>query len=64
MPVTTNDLALLAPPPPEVAALVRALQENAGETRRYLGIMAGTVPIAEFLAPANLAAIMGTGMAA
>jgi flavin-dependent dehydrogenase len=60
----TNDLARLAPPTPEMAALVGALQGNAAATRRFLGVMSGTVPVAAFFAPDNLAAIMGTPMAA
>jgi hypothetical protein len=60
----TNDLARLAPPPPPVAELLGALQDNAADTRRYLGVMAGTVPAADFFAPDNLARITGTGLAA
>jgi flavin-dependent dehydrogenase len=60
----TNDMARLAPPTPEMVALVGALQDNAAETRRFLGVMAGTVAIENFFAPENLRAIMGTGLAA
>jgi hypothetical protein len=60
----TRDLARLAPPPPAMAELIGALQDNPAETRRFLGIMAGTVPIGEFFAPENVAAILGTSMAA
>ena len=54
----TNDMARLAPPTPEMAALVGAAQNNAAETRRFLGVMAGTVPIKEFFASENLRARM------
>lgn len=60
----TNDMARLAPPTPEMVTLVEALQDNAAETRRFLGVISGTVPIANFFAPDNLLAIMGTEMAA
>lgn len=59
----TRDLARLAPPLPEMAALTTALQDSAVETRRFLGLMAGTVPIAEFFAPGNIGAIMETSVA-
>jgi flavin-dependent dehydrogenase len=60
----TNDFARLAPPPPETVALVDVLRHHPAETRRFLGVISGTVPIAEFFAPENLARIMGTGLAA
>ena len=60
----THDLARLAPPPPPVAELLGALQGNSADTSRYLGVMAGTVPVGDFFAPANLARITGTGLAA
>jgi flavin-dependent dehydrogenase len=55
----TNDLARLAPPTPEMAALVSALTDDPPETRRFLGIMAGTVSITDFFAEENLARIVG-----
>jgi hypothetical protein len=58
----TNDFARLAAPPAETVALVEALQDDPAETRRFLGVISGTVPIAEFFAPDNLARI--TGLAA
>lgn len=60
----TNDLARLAPPPAPVAELLGALQGNVADTSRYLGVMAGTVPVVEFFAPGNLARITGTPLAA
>jgi flavin-dependent dehydrogenase len=60
----TCDLARLAPPSPQMAALVAALQGKPAETGRFLGIMSGTVRIADFFAPDNLARILGTSMAA
>jgi 2-polyprenyl-6-methoxyphenol hydroxylase-like FAD-dependent oxidoreductase len=60
----THDLARLAPPPPPVAELLSALQDKPGDTSRYLGVMAGTVSVADFFGPANLARITGTALAA
>jgi 2-polyprenyl-6-methoxyphenol hydroxylase-like FAD-dependent oxidoreductase len=55
----TADLAQLVPPPPEMRALLAALASNPDETRRFLGVMAGTVAVADFFAPDNLARIVG-----
>ncbi len=55
----TSDLARLAPPPPEMAALIGALANNPQGTRDFLGLMAGTVAVPDFFAPANLARITG-----
>lgn len=60
----TADLARLAPPTPEMTELVAALQSNAGETRRFLGLMAGTVAVPDFFAPANVARITGRSLVA
>lgn len=43
----THDLARLAPPPPEMAALLEALQDDPAGTSRFLGVMAGTVAVEE-----------------
>ena len=60
----TNDMARLAAPSVQMAALVDALQGNTADTRRFLGVMSGTVTIADFFAPENLGRIMGTELAA
>ena len=60
----TNDMARLAPPTPEMAALVGALQGNGHGIRRFLGVISGTVPIAEFFAPESLGVLMASDMAA
>jgi flavin-dependent dehydrogenase len=46
-----------APPRPEVQKLIAALAGNPGQTSRFLGLIAGSVPIPEFFHPKNLAAI-------
>ena len=51
-------LAALQDPSPEHLRMRAALQGNPYETCRFLGVAAGTVPVAEFFAPQNLARIM------
>ena len=46
--------ASMEPPPPEMLALFEALQHNRVEQERFLGTVAGTVPIPEFYAPENV----------
>jgi hypothetical protein len=60
----TNDMARLAPPAPEMTALVEALQDNTAETRRFLGVISGTVPIADSFTPDSIGRIMGSELAA
>ena len=45
------------PPPAEVQALLGMLEGNAHQTSRFLGLIAGSVPIPEFFSPESLAAI-------
>jgi len=60
----TADLARLAPPTADMRALLQALCDDPVETRRFLGVIAGTVPVPDFFAPANLARITGADLAA
>jgi 2-polyprenyl-6-methoxyphenol hydroxylase-like FAD-dependent oxidoreductase len=60
----TFGLAHLAPPPPEVQALHQALRTNQADTDRFFGTFAGTVPIPEFYAPANIERIVSESVAA
>jgi flavin-dependent dehydrogenase len=46
----TTDMALLAPPPSEMASLIAALRDDRAGTSRFLGIMAGTVAPSDFFA--------------
>jgi hypothetical protein len=50
----TCDLARLATPPPEMQGLFAALRDNAEQSGRFMGTIAGTVPIPEFFAPDNI----------
>lgn len=49
-----TQLARLAPPPPEMVTLLNALRGNSVEIGRFLGTVAGTVPLTEFFAPENI----------
>ncbi|HJQ34078.1 MAG TPA: NAD(P)/FAD-dependent oxidoreductase [Pyrinomonadaceae bacterium] len=55
----TTRLARLAPPPPEMAALLEALRGNPTETGRFLGTVTGTVSIPEFFSQENVGRIIG-----
>lgn len=55
----TCQLATLEPPPPEMQQLFAALRYDQEQTNRFMGILAGTVPIPEFFAPENMGRIMG-----
>jgi flavin-dependent dehydrogenase len=53
-----SQLATLEPPPPEMQQLFAALKGNQAETDRFMGVIAGTVPVREFFAPANVARVI------
>jgi 2-polyprenyl-6-methoxyphenol hydroxylase-like FAD-dependent oxidoreductase len=55
----THQLAGLEPPPPEMQALFAALRSDPEQASRFFGTIVGTVPIADFFAPENLARIAG-----
>jgi flavin-dependent dehydrogenase len=50
--------ATLDLPPPEMLALFEALRYRQTERERFLGVIAGTVPVPEFLAPENVQRIV------
>jgi 2-polyprenyl-6-methoxyphenol hydroxylase-like FAD-dependent oxidoreductase len=52
----THELAGLEPPGPEMQALFGALRDDPERTSRFFGVVAGTVPVAEFFAPEEAAA--------
>lgn len=54
----THQLASLAPPPPEIQRLFEALRYDETEAGRFIGTVAGTVPVAEFYAPENIERIV------
>ena len=55
----TTQLAALAPPPPDVAALLAALEHNPEQRGRFFSMLAHGVPVEEFFSPENVAKIMG-----
>ena len=54
----TNQIATLNPEPGRITELVHALRGNQAETDRFFGVLAGTVPVSEFLSPENLRRIL------
>jgi flavin-dependent dehydrogenase len=54
----TTDLARMEAPTPEQQALFGALRGNQEHIDRFLGVMAGTVPVAEFFSPDNLGRVV------
>jgi flavin-dependent dehydrogenase len=57
----TTQLASFAPPPAEHLMLFHALAERPAEIDRFLGVLAGAVPIPEYFSPANLQRLLGPG---
>ena len=55
----TCDLAKLEPPPPEMQSLFAALRDNEEQSGRFMGTIAGTVPIPEFFSPDNVRRVTG-----
>jgi 2-polyprenyl-6-methoxyphenol hydroxylase-like FAD-dependent oxidoreductase len=55
----TTELAALAPPRPEAAALFEALAGRQDETDRFLGVLTGAIPMRDYLSPGNLMRIIG-----
>jgi flavin-dependent dehydrogenase len=54
----TGQFAALQPPPAEMQQLLGALRDDQAQADRFIGTVAGTVPIAEFFAPENIERIM------
>jgi flavin-dependent dehydrogenase len=54
----TYQFAALQPPPPEMQQLLAALRHDQAQADRFIGTIAGTVPIPEFFAPENVGRIM------
>ncbi len=56
------EMASHAPPPPEMQMLFAALNGNQPDTDRFMGTLAGTVPVPEFFAPENTQRILAGGV--
>jgi flavin-dependent dehydrogenase len=60
----TTHLASFAPQKPEERLLFEALARRPDDARRFLGVMTGSEPMAEFFTPRNLVRVLGLrGMA-
>lgn len=57
----TCQWATLDPPPPAMQKLFSALRGNEAERNRFIGTLAGTVPIQEFFSPQNMQRVISTG---
>jgi 2-polyprenyl-6-methoxyphenol hydroxylase-like FAD-dependent oxidoreductase len=55
----TTELASLAPPRPEAAALFVALAGRQDEIDRFLGALTGAIPLRAYMSPGNLMRIIG-----
>ena len=55
----TCDLAKLQPPQPDMQSLFAALRDNEEQSGRFLGTIAGTVPIPELFSPDNIGRVIG-----
>jgi flavin-dependent dehydrogenase len=51
-------LAMLEPPPAEMVGLLEALRDDPAEAGRFLGTVAGTVPVQDFFSPDNVGRII------
>jgi flavin-dependent dehydrogenase len=55
----TTELASYQPPKQRNVQVLQALRGNQQQTNRFFGVLTGSVPIAEFFSPVNLARILG-----
>jgi len=55
--------ATLQPPPPEMQALLGALQGNQPQIDRFFGVISGSVPVPEFFSPDNMQGILQSAAA-
>jgi hypothetical protein len=54
----TYGLATLEPPPPETQQLLQAVSTDRDAMDAFASMIAGTLPVAEFFAPDNVARIL------
>ena len=59
----TTELAKMEPPTPEQQQLFGVLRGNQGQIDRFLGVIAGTVPVQEFFSPENGGQVMSAAAA-
>jgi 2-polyprenyl-6-methoxyphenol hydroxylase-like FAD-dependent oxidoreductase len=56
--LTCQAASIETPPPPSARLMLRALQDDQDEIDRYVGVIAGTVPVASFYSPEHIAQLM------
>jgi 2-polyprenyl-6-methoxyphenol hydroxylase-like FAD-dependent oxidoreductase len=60
----TTDLASFQAPRPEEQALFAALARKPAEAQRFIGVLGGAIPLAEYMTPKNMMRVLGAaGMA-
>ena len=57
----TTQFAALAPPPPEMQQILRALGDNPEQRSRFFAVLSHGVPVEEFFSPGTLQKILGGG---
>lgn len=60
----TAEIAALAPPPPELQQLIRAIAGDQEAMDDYVSVMAATLPVPAFFAPENVERLIGRAAAA
>ena len=60
----TCQRAALELPTPQMSRLIAALRGNQDDTDRFIGVIAGTVPVTEFFTPDNIQRITGASVTA
>jgi flavin-dependent dehydrogenase len=59
----TTEFAMLEPPPPDMQALLAAVQSDQAAMDDFVSVMAGTLPAPEFFAPENVERLVGRAVA-
>jgi hypothetical protein len=57
----TTRLAAISPPTPAEMALFRALARRQEDADMFLGVLAGSVPLRQFMSPRTMVRLVGVG---
>jgi hypothetical protein len=57
----TARLAAISPPTPAEMALFRALSRRQEDSDMFLGVLAGSVPLRQFMSPRTMVRLVGVG---
>ena len=57
----TARLAAISPPTPAEMALFRALARRQEDADMFLGVLAGSVPLRQFMSPRTMVRLVGVG---